>query len=326
MDRTTYQSNTAGCPDCKYFPKIFIVPAIFIILTGCSPLFEANKVSPALPVKVRIESFPFFEQDNYHCAPAAAAMILTHLGSEISPNQLAESIYTPGEKGAYQNDLITALRRQGKIVYKMESEINTLLSHVSAHSPVIVLLNLGFNWFPRYHYVVVTGYNLESSRIVFTSGRKEEEVISIDTFLRMWKRAGNWGILVLNPGVVPEYAVKMSFLQAVAGLEQAGFLDHAEQSYKAALLKWGSGPEIFLALGNIALGREQYEQAVISYEKALDQYPDSTIIRNNYAWALAHAGQLEKAHSNILQAIEQDSGECGNKCKNTLDFITRSHH
>lgn len=172
-----------------------------------------------------------------------------------------------------------------------------------------------------FHYGVVIGYDLQSQQILFTSGRKQDERISFNTFLRLWERADNWAILVVPPGQVPESAQLLPYLQSVAGLEQAGFNQEAKESYQAALNKWGAHELIFIGLGNNALHEREFKTAAEWFRKALKIQPQSSLILNNYAWSLAHFGQLQEAREQALLANSYDRGECGTACADTLRFI-----
>lgn len=297
-----------------------------LMITGCTPLFKLGDIPSELPKESYISSFPFFAQKEFHCAPAAAAMVLTHLGYGVTPDEIADTIYTAGRKGSFQLDLISSLRRQGTIPYQIDQDISSLLTAIDNGDPVIVLLNLGLSWIPTYHYGVVTGYNLNTGQIHFTSGEKEDERFDINTFARMWNRVDNWGLVVINPENItgeniPDYVDEIKFLMSAAALEHVGSTGNAKKIYLAALDKWGHTTPILMSLGNVALKEKNYKDAVLWFKKAVSSNPTSSIILNNYAWALAHSQQWQEAHKNAKLAVEYDKGECGGNCRSTLSFI-----
>ncbi len=291
------------------------------VLMGCSPLFKRNDLPPTLNKTSQISPFPFFEQGDYQCAPAAASMMLVHLGHQIEPEELAQTIYTPKRKGSFQPDLVSSLRRQGTIPYQINNDMSSLLSTVSDGYPVIVLINLGLDWIPFFHYGIVVGYDLSRDNIVFTSGRKELELIDIETFAKMWKRADNWALLVVNPGDVPKNVDHIRFLQAAAAIEQSGYVKEAKKTYLATLKSWGDNTETFVSLGNVSLIENRYSEAAKWFKKALNIEPNSAIILNNYAWALAKSSRWKEAKTYSALALKYDQGECKENCQDTLRYI-----
>ncbi len=163
-----------------------------IVLAGCSltPSAYLSRDPEASP-KTIIKDVPFHAQDELQCGPAALAMVLNWSGVSIDPSGLSPQVFTPGLKGSLQNSLIGTTRRYGRVAYPIEG-IETLMAEVSAGHPVIVLVNLGFFWYPKWHYAVVIGYDQQNENMILHSGLTEYEVMSFWSFNNVWKRGKYW--------------------------------------------------------------------------------------------------------------------------------------
>ena len=74
-----------------------------------------------------------------------------------------------------------------------------LLAEVDAGHPVIAFQNLGLGWLPRWHYAVVTGYDLDAREISMHSGELSRLTMDFALFERTWRRGDYWAITLLPP-------------------------------------------------------------------------------------------------------------------------------
>ena len=147
---------------------LFLVFLIF--LSGCSILpSESLPQTPNIPSRAMVADVPFFAQDELQCGPAALAMALNWSGIAVQPSDLSTEVYSPGLKGSLQSSLIGSARRHGRVAYTIIGS-EALLAEVSAGHPVIVLVNLSFFWYPKWHYAVVIGYDQQQGEVVLHSG------------------------------------------------------------------------------------------------------------------------------------------------------------
>ncbi|MFW6055042.1 MAG: PA2778 family cysteine peptidase [Thermodesulfobacteriota bacterium] len=258
--------------------------------------------SPELPAARRLAFVPFFAQDSLQCGPASLASALSWSGIEVSPLQLRQEVYTPDRKGSLQPDLKTAARRRGRLAYEI-SGLQELLQEVAAGHPVIVLQNLGLTWFPRWHYAVAVGYDLNKGQVFLHSGQKEAVSRKLGLFSKTWKRSGYWGLVVLRPGTLPAAAERKRYLQAVLGLEQAGQLQAAVKGYEAALSRWPDSQTAAVGRGNCLYGLGDLEAAADAFQQAAADHPRSPEIYNNLAQTLMDLGRLEKALTAAQTAV-----------------------
>ncbi|MCF8107122.1 MAG: PA2778 family cysteine peptidase [Desulfohalobiaceae bacterium] len=268
-------------------------------LKGVDPAFFS---SPELPAARRLVSVPFFAQDRLQCGPASLASVLSWSGVEAAPLELKQEVYTPGRKGSLQPDLKTAARRRGRLAYEI-SGLRELLQEVAAGHPVIVLQNLGLAWFPKWHYAVAVGYDLNKGQIFLHSGLKEAVSRTLGLFAKTWKRSGYWGLVVLKPGNLPATAEQKRYLRAVLGLEQAGRLQAAVKGYEAALSRWPDSQTAAVGRGNCLYGLGDPEAAADAFQQAAAVHPRSPEIYNNLAQTLLDLGRIKEALTAAQTAV-----------------------
>jgi len=284
----------------------YLVLILVLSLAGCSVLPPAERqalMAHGLPVRVTVDA-PFFPQEIHQCGPAALASVLVWTGVGTTPQALTPQLYLPTQEGSLQLELLAATRRAGRIPYVLEPEVESLLREVAAGQPVVVLQNLGLSWYPRWHYAVVVGYDLESATITLHSGRERNYIIALDTFLRTWARSGRWALLVLPPTQLPVTAGELAYLKAVTDMEQIGQREVALMAYQTALRRWPESVTAWLGLGNVQYGLNDKTAALASFRAAVNADPNSAPAHNNLAHMLAEQGRWDEALQHARRAVE----------------------
>jgi len=278
--------------------------ALWISLAGCS-LVPPGYLSQGSgrPPRAAVEDVPFFPQDELQCGPAALAMVLNWSGVAVEPSDLSSEVFTPGLKGSLQNSLIGAARRHGRVAYPIAG-IDALMTEIAAGQPAIVLVNLGFFWYPQWHYAVVIGYDQEEEKVILHSGLTAGEVLSFWTFNNIWKRSDYWGLLVLPPNRLPAVAEENKWLSAVTGLEKAGQWQAAATGYTAALKRWDTSFIAWMGLGNSKYQLHELDTAADAFSQATRLQPDNGIAYNNWANVLAEQGKLDEAMKTAQRAVD----------------------
>jgi tetratricopeptide (TPR) repeat protein len=252
---------------------------------------------------VELIDTPFFPQQQNHCGPAALATLLRHRGINTTPESLARSTYLPELKGSLQIELTATARRHGVLVYPLNGSLNDLLREVDAGNPVLILQNQAFHWFPRWHYAVVVGYDLEQQFVIMRSGRERRWITAFPTLMRTWQRADNWAMITLPPEQLPATAEPLVYLKAVIDLELSGQAIAANRGFKTAVEAWPKRVTAWLALGNSAYGLEDWALAVSALSRATELAPDNTAAWNNLAYALLADGQKQRAIAAVQRAL-----------------------
>lgn len=295
----------------------------FLLLTfmgGCALLPGTGlPVAESAPAKARIAGVPFFPQEDLQCGPAALAMVLNWSGMAVQPAELSPEVFTPGLKGSLQSALLGAARRHGRVAYPL-ARSEALLAEVAAGHPVIVLVNLGFFWYPKWHYAVVIGYDQELGEVILHSGRNAEEHLGSRVFMNIWQRSDCWGLLVLPPSRLPATAAEEPWLAAVAGLERVGQWQAAAEGFAAALGRW---PESFTALMGLGTGRYHQQDlvgAAEAFRQAAERQPESGAALNNLAHVLGRLGRREEALAAARRSVAL-GGAFAEQARQTLQEI-----
>jgi tetratricopeptide (TPR) repeat protein len=279
-------------------------PLLRCLLFASAALFLAGCAGPGLgqirdmitngPTRVEIKDVPFYPQERYQCGPAALAMLLTWSGLPTKPEALTPEVYSPALKGSLQPALIGAARRSGRIAYPI-FRTEALLREVASGHPVIVFLNLGLSWYPKWHYAVVVGYDLPEGFVALHSGQKAREFLPFRVFENTWARSGYWGLLVLRPGDLPATAEEKPYLAAVLGLEKARQWRAATEGYRTALKKWTASLPAFMGLGNSLYAMRELARAETAFRDAARLHPASGAAFNNLAQVLWEQNRPQEA-------------------------------
>ena len=207
-------------------------------------------------------------------------MAMGFAGKPISVEDLTSQVLTASKNGTLQSDLIAASRRRGMMAVRL-SGLPSILQEVGAGYPVIIFENLAFNWFPRWHYALVVGYDLEHEDVVLHDGPTAYRHWGMRKFERSWKYSGYWGLVVLPPGELAVSADELTNSEAAAGLEESGRTEEAAVSYRQLLRRWPDSLVALIGLGNIAYARHAYRESASYLRQATKAHPESKIASSN---------------------------------------------
>ena len=222
-------------------------------------------------------------------------MSLNAAGMAATPDALKLEVYLPDRQGSLQVEMLAASRRHGAISYQLPPQLTDLLSVVAERTPVVILQNLGFNWYPVWHYAVVIGYDIDRKEITLRSGRERRQVMPIDAFEYTWKRGDYWAMVTLSPGKIPGNADEHTYVSAVTELERLYFIERAYSAYKSATKRWPSNLLAQIGVGNTAYRMHDLAQAEGAFRQAVLDHPDSVAALNNLAQTLSDLGRNTEA-------------------------------
>jgi ABC-type bacteriocin/lantibiotic exporter with double-glycine peptidase domain len=185
-----------------------------------------------LPVRADVADVPFFPQDELQCGPASLAMVLAFSGLAIRPDELVDQVYTEQRRGSLQLSIVSAARRHGRLAVRI-ANLRELAAELAAGNPVLVLQNLGLDWYPTWHYAVAIGYDAEAGQIVLHTDTRPARAVPMPVFERTWARGGYWGLVVTRADRLPALDDEIRLRAAVTGLERAGRRAEAEQANAA---------------------------------------------------------------------------------------------
>ena len=280
---------------------------------------ERAALRPDLPDRAEVAGVPFVPQDELYCGPAALAMALGWSGLERSQAELAPAVFTPGRAGSLQPDMLAAARRHGRLAVPVD-EVSDLLAELAAGHPVLVLQNLGLDWWPVWHYAVAVGYDRVAGDLVLRSGPRARDRISLATFERTWARGGHWALVILPPDRLPASADQAAVVRAAAALEQSGQLAAARVAYDAVLARWPDSAAALLGRGNVRYAEHDLDGAEQAFRRAVLTDPASAAAWNNLAQVLLEQGWPEAAREAAQRAVGL-GGPLAATARTTLDQI-----
>lgn len=264
--------------------KISLIFILTFLLLGCvTPARQTENLllkPGALPVFYQIQQVTFVDQTVGYCGPATLTMAMRWAGLDISIDEVASQVYTPGMKGSLQSDLVSASRRHGLMAIPIH-KLSALLAEIAAGHPVIIFENLGLSWAPNWHYALVLGYDLKKQEIIMHSGHEAFYHWDMRKFERSWMLGDYWGLVVLPAGELAVSADELTNVSSAVGLEQAEKYKEAEKSYRKILDKWPTSLVALIGLANLTYYNGHRNETLILLQRALRYHPKSAAARHN---------------------------------------------
>lgn len=264
-----------------------------VVLVGCAH----RAVPPSLPPEASSGlnlDVPFWPQSQYQCGPASLAALLASSGVAVVPDDLVPLVYLPARQGSLQPEMLAAPRAFERIGYRLPGTREAIIAELNDARPVLVLLNLGLRWWPRWHYAVVTGIDGPDRTFVMHSGMTPDRRIDQQRFMQQWQRADHWAMVVTTPSELPASAALPDLLDILASLETTR-PDLASQAYHATLVRWPDAAGAAFGWGVSALASGQPRIAATAFQQTLALRPGAPAAINNLAIALARNGQTASA-------------------------------
>lgn len=301
-----------------------LVGVFLLCLGACATPPQTKRVldfPPAsLPIHAELAEVPYFAQDAFQCGPASLAMTLHAAGIPVTPEALKPELYLPDRHGSLQVEVLAAARRHGATAYQLAPELNTVLREIAAGTPVVVLQNLGFSWYPVWHYAVAVGYDLDSAEIILRSGPEQRQILPMKTFEHTWARSEYWAMVALPPGRIAATAEENAFIAAVSALERIGDPESVQRTYLAALNRWPNNLSAQIGVGNTAYRMHDLARAETAFRQAAHDHPDSVAAFNNLAQTLSDQARYQEALEAAQRAVSL-GGPLAQVAQETLDDI-----
>lgn len=299
---------------------VLLIPLLAACASSTKQADELLSGPSKVPVQHEVSGVPYLKQEAGYCGPATLAMAMNWAGHAVTADEIAPLVYTPGAKGSFQTDMISATRREGLIAIPVTG-LEALLKEVSAGHPVIVFENLALPWLPQWHYAVVYGYDLQKQTVLMHSGPHEAKRWDIRKFERSWKLADYWAMVVLPPNELSATGDELAHVKAASALEQIGRRDEAIDAYQAILNRWPKSLAALIGMGNWAFQANNYVDAVGYLQMATKAHPDSAAAWHNLALAEQEARMTTSARESAKRALATAPSDSKSRYEESLRAI-----
>ncbi|MBI2842955.1 MAG: C39 family peptidase [Armatimonadetes bacterium] len=163
-------------------------------------LFTATVIAPSfgenVPTRSKLADLPYIQQLKNYCGPAVVASVLGYWGLATDQKTIGKAIFDKGLQATNGADMIIYAREKGFSAYSWNSSIADLKEKLALGMPVIVLQDSS-RTDRSGHYRIATGYD-DASSVVFVKDPYDPyaKEIPYDEFERLWRRHGNWSLLI----------------------------------------------------------------------------------------------------------------------------------
>ena len=184
----------------SYFHIIFLVAASLAACAGK----DFSEIRQRIETRGHyIENVPFYKQSEDTCGPAALAGVLSFWGRPVNLNEITARIYVPKLRGTLPMDMENYAKNTGFDTYSSAGTMDELKTLMRQNIPVICLLDLGVGIYKRPHYIIALGFDDTNLVLIEHDGRQANSIMEYDTFLKAWKRAGYWMLVIKATGKKP---------------------------------------------------------------------------------------------------------------------------
>lgn len=268
---------------------------------------DALRIAPPAGLPRRVElTVPFVAQDDELCGPATLSMLLQAAGLAGPMAVLTEQVYLPGRGGSLQIEMLAATRRHGALAFTLAPRLQAVCEQLAAGAPVALLLNLSLPIWPRWHYAVLVGYDLDAGTARLHSGTRAGDEWPLATLEHTWARAGSWAFVALPPGRWPQRIDADVATAAVAAFErgQGGAAEAPAVAWRSAQARWPDALGPAMGLGAWLLAHGDVKGAAGLFDAAARRH-DSAAAWNNLAIARARLGERAAARAALERAAQR---------------------
>lgn len=253
------------------------------------------QIPPDTPLINVIKDLPFYAQETDQCGPAVLATLLDYRGRPADMEELKQSVYLPDRSGSLTVEMVARARQSGLLAYPLDKNLASLITEINAGNPVIVMQNLRFGWWPKWHFAVAKGYDLTQQKLLLNTGTQEDYWLPFKLFSKTWQRAEQWALVITQPSSIPATAEPIRFLQAANDLEQVNQISAANTAYQTAFNQWPKERLTLFSLANLNFGQKKFQRARIQFDQLTKLFDDYAPGWNNYAYLLAAEGCYDSA-------------------------------
>lgn len=170
---------------------------LMAVLMSCSTAIKIDSFKEPISESVYLD-VPFYLQQGNMCGPVAVASLLSYYDKDFQMKNIENAIYNSNIGGTLAMDLPIYLRTYGLEASAFKGTLKDLKIMIDEGKPVIAHLDVGLSFYPKGHFVVVTGYSDKLNTLSMHYGVSSDKLMSYDKFLLQWKKTNYTAIGVVN--------------------------------------------------------------------------------------------------------------------------------
>jgi hypothetical protein len=260
-----------------------------------------------LPTGQLLANAPHFPDDELLCGPAVLASLLVAAGRPANLAQLEAQVYLPGREGSLQAEMLAAPRRHGLLSMTVPGGLDGVAQELAAGNPVALLLNLSLPFWPRWHYVVLTGLDGARQEARLHSGMQANARWTLATLESTWARSGHWAFVATAPGRLPATATAAAARQALLALDRSATPADTAPAWAAAAKRWPDDLTLAIGEANAWVAGGDWAAAEAALLRTTGRF-ESAAAWNNLAQVRLRTGNREGALAAALRAQELATG------------------
>ena len=156
---------------------------------------------------------------------------------------------------------------------------------------------------PVWHYAVVIGFDAVADTVILRSGTERRLLSPAWYFLRTWRAADAWAMVVLSPGELPWNVDRQRYLHAAATAEPHLPPEARRAAYRAAVARWPADTTARFGLAYALHAAGDLVAAETAYRDLLERQPRHVAARNNLAEVLTARGCHRAARHQAQEAL-----------------------
>ena len=282
---------------------VLLCALILMVLAGCASTPRISSPERlGIARQASLDDVPFFGQRDYQCGPAALAMVLNDSGVDAKVDALIPQLFLPGRQGSVQPEMLATTRRQGRIPYVLDNDIESLLETLDAGHPVVVMQNLSLPIAPLWHYAVAIGYDLEAETVRLHTGFNPAQDMALSTFDATWARSDRWAMVALPPGELPAGISDQAALTAISDAERVLGAEPLLPSWEALVQRFPGLAMGWFGLGNARYASGDRADAADAFRFATLHDPALAAAWLNLGLTLHGLGEAKEARTALEQA------------------------
>ncbi len=163
---------------------------LLVILPTCTGPFTLKESTSSR----RMVNVPFYPQEDFQCGPASLAAVLNFWGIQITPEEIAQEIFSPTARGTLTLDMMGYPLKKGMKVSHYQGSMEDIRAKIDLGHPLIVLVDLGLLIYRQNHFMVIVGY--EDEAVIAHSGKEPLKRIPLKNFIKTWSKTNFWTLWI----------------------------------------------------------------------------------------------------------------------------------